>query len=125
MKTLSEGVSEIICTTYGEEYKLISNDVTTHDNESVSFIRLMNEKSASLYRYLIVETEDLLCANIVKRTHKKDHVVKVNDNIDNSVCVYDGSTLVNNGVHANQVIENDIEEADLCKDVLKVLIMDN
>lgn len=56
-----------------------------------------------------------------KSTHEKDHEVKVNDNIDDGVRAYDGSISVNNGVHVGveQVIGDDTEETDPCKDIMK------
>ncbi|CAI8612607.1 unnamed protein product [Vicia faba] len=56
-----------------------------------------------------------------KSTHEKDHMVKVNDNIDNGVRVYEGSITMNNGVHAGfeQVIEDTTEHGDPYKNMLK------
>ncbi|CAI8613445.1 unnamed protein product [Vicia faba] len=96
-KTLGEDVNESYCTSNGNKYILISNDMTTQINESVDFIRLMDENSTFLNRYLNVETKDLPCANI------KDHVVKMNDNIDNGVNAHEEYIFMNNRVHVEFV----------------------
>ncbi|CAI8612333.1 unnamed protein product [Vicia faba] len=53
----------------------------------------------------------------MKRTHEEDHVVKVNDIIDNDVCAHEESIYVNNGVRAEFV--QAIEYVDPCIHMLK------
>lgn len=118
VKTQGEGVNEIHCTANGNEHKLISNDMITQMNESVEFIRLLGEKSVSLNKDLNVDIKDLSCANRMKRTHDKDHVLKVNYT---NVYAHEEYIPANNGVHVGFVsaIEDIIEDTDPCIHKLK------
>ncbi|CAI8600695.1 unnamed protein product [Vicia faba] len=96
-----ECVNENFCTTDRKEYKVISkntqsiNEIATHNVESVGSRNFVIHAN---------EDEDLFFASIIKRTiekstrstYEKDHLVKVNENIDSVVY---GSILLNNGVH--------------------------
>ncbi|CAI8611270.1 unnamed protein product [Vicia faba] len=87
VKTRSKSVNEIHCTKNGKDCRFISND------ENVDLTRVMDEKSASLNKDLNMETEDILCANRMKRTHDKYHVVKLVQaigytNKDDDLCIH-------------------------------------
>lgn len=106
------GVNAIHFTTTNKEYRSISND------ESINFIGPMDEKNASLNEDLNMEYEDLPCANSMKRTYDKGHVVKVNEN---NICTHKEYIPDNNGVHVEiiQAIKDTTENANHCIYMLK------